>query len=131
MSRSSPRSNFPRSPRTLREHMTAALQARRSWLPLSFYFLFLIPLVLLLCIDLLENRAEPGRFVLGTSLLFLFLGIVLLLAVGDIVQIARRMLREHNSTWDQTVGHEAFVRELGGRVRQQSEDSDANGTLED
>lgn len=116
------------APRTVREHFVEAFRARKAWLPISFYFMMLIPVVLLLCVNLLEDRAQHLRFVSGAALLFVFFGVLLQRAVVDLLEIARRMLREKNSTWDQTVGQGEFVQALGERVRQQN-DASITGNL--
>lgn len=104
--------------KTLREHLRDGVVAAHRRRPLSFYLLLLIPVVLLLGLQMAKFRAEPWRFANVLTLLFLFCGAVLFLAVADIFAIARRQMREHREAFRETLGDEAFFRELGSRVDQ-------------
>lgn len=103
---------------TLRRAFASALRERRAWLPVSFYMLLAIPVVLLLGLPLFRN-ATPMRFAMVLSILFIFLGIVLIRAVMDIFELTRRHYREHRAAYVETVGESGFVADLGARVRRE------------
>jgi hypothetical protein len=107
-----------RPPMTLRRAFLAALRERRAWLPVSFYMLLAIPVVLLLGLPLFRN-ATPARFAMALSILFIFFGIVLIRAIMDIFEITRRHYREHRAAYAETVGDAGFVADLGARVRRE------------
>lgn len=108
----------PSHSKTLREHLRDGVIAAHRRRPLSFYLLLLIPIVLLLGLQMAQFRDQPWRFANVLTLLFLFCGAVLFLAVIDLFAIARRQIREHREAFRETLGDETFFRELGSRVEQ-------------
>lgn len=85
--------------------------------PVSFYLFLAIPLVLLLGLQMTMSMDNPKRFALVLSLMFLFFGIVLLRAVMDVFDIARRNVRGKRDAFRDTLGDEKFARKLGERTR--------------
>lgn len=104
---------------TLREHFVAGLKAAHRRRPTSFYLLLLTPVVLLLGARMAQYRDQPWHFAGMLTLLFLFCGAVLFLAVLDIFDIGRRHLREHHAAFRETLGEEAFYKELSDRAQRQ------------
>lgn len=102
--------------RTLRDHFRDGMRAARRRRPTSFYLLLITPVVLLLGLRMAQYRDEPLYFAGILTLLFLFCGVVLLLAVFDIFEISRRSLREHHNAFRETLGEEDFYRDLAIRV---------------
>jgi hypothetical protein len=88
--------------------MTAAHRRR----PASFYLLLTIPVVLLLALHLFQSAEDPRRLALGLSLLFLFLGVLLIRALLDILALVRRLVSEHHRSYQETLGDEAFLESL-------------------
>jgi len=103
--------------RSLREHVRAAFKAAHRRRPVSFYLLLLIPVVLLLSAHMFRFREEPSRFALVLGLLFAFLGLVVVRALMDVVHILRTHWTAHTDSFRQTLGDEAFIAELGSRVK--------------
>jgi len=102
--------------RSLRDHFRDGVKAAHKRRPTSFYLLLITPLVLLLGLRMAQHRDDPLYFASILTLLFVFCGIVLLLAVFDIFAISRRTLREHHNTFRETIGDEQFYRDLATRV---------------
>lgn len=105
--------------KTLGEHLRDGFVAAHRRRPVSFYMLLITPLVLVLGVQMAQFRDEPWRFASVLALLFAFCGVVLFLAIMDIFAISRRHLREHREAFRETLGEEAFFKELGSRVDQQ------------
>ena len=104
--------NEPRPVRTLREHLWHGVATAHGRRPLSFYLLLTIPIVLLLALHLFQTSDDPRRLALGLSLLFLFLGVLLIRALLDILGLVRRLIAEHHRTYKETLGDEAFLEAL-------------------
>lgn len=109
----------PRPVRSLRQHLWQGMAAAHRRRPASFYLLLTIPVVLLLALHLFETAADPRRLALGLSLLFLFLGVLLIRALLDILFLIRRLVSEHRKTYRETLGDEAFLEAL--RLRRTAE----------
>lgn len=107
---------YPPYARTLREHLRDGLKAAHKRRPTSFYLLLLTTVVLLLGLRMAQYRDEPLYFAGMLTLLFVFCGVVLFLAVLDIFEISRRSLREHHNAFRETLGQEDFYRDLSTRV---------------
>lgn len=99
-------------PRTLGDHFRYAAQQRRAWRPVSFYVLLAIPLVLIFAVPAFYHPDDPTKFALHLILLFVFLFVMLLCAVVDVAEIAKRHLKERRATWQETLGEEEFVDKL-------------------
>ncbi|MBP8128386.1 MAG: hypothetical protein KA184_02315 [Candidatus Hydrogenedentes bacterium] len=97
---------------------TRKTQSSRRWRPVSFYLLLIIPLVMLLGLQMVTSRDNPRRFALVLSLMFLFFGILLLRAVMDLFDIARRRLREERDSFRDTLGDKSFTNALRRRIRE-------------
>jgi hypothetical protein len=106
------RRDDPRSVRTLREHLWQGMAAVHGWRPASFYLLLTIPIVLLLALHLFETVDNPRRLALGLSLLFLFLGVLLIRAMFDILGLIRKLIVERHRSYQETLGDEEFLEAL-------------------
>lgn len=105
--------------RTLREHLWYGFKQAHKRRSISFYMLVLMPVVLMLGLQMAELRDQPWRFAGVLTLLFLFCGVVLCLAVADIFRGIRIHLREHHAAFRDTLGDEEFFKELSDRASQQ------------
>ena len=85
--------------------------------PASFYMLLAIPVVMLLAVPLFEYREDPRRFAFLLAMQFIFLGIVLVRALLDLIEIGVRRYKEERDNFKNTLGEEAFYEELGRRVK--------------
>lgn len=108
-------SNEARPIRTLRQHLWQGMAAAHRRRPASFYLLLTIPVVLLLALHLFQPVGDPRRLALGLSLLFLFLGVLLIRAILDILAQIRRLVSEHRQSFKETLGDEAFLEALRAR----------------
>ncbi|HNR29847.1 MAG TPA: hypothetical protein PKI11_03060, partial [Candidatus Hydrogenedentes bacterium] len=61
---------------------------------------------------------NPRRFALVLSLLFLFFGVLLVRAVMDLFEIARRRLRDERDSFRETLGEKSFTDALSRRIRE-------------
>jgi len=104
--------NQYRPVRTLREHLWQGIAAAHGRRPASFYLLLTIPIVLLLALHLFQTADDPRRLALGLSLLFLFLGVLLIRAILDILGLVRRLVAEHHRSYRETLGDEEFLEAL-------------------
>ena len=102
----------PRPIRSLRQHLWQGMVAAHRRRPASFYLLLTIPIVLLLALHLFQSAADPRRLALGLSLLFLFLGVLLIRALLDILGLLRRLVSEHHRSYRETLGDDAFLETL-------------------
>jgi hypothetical protein len=105
-------SSEPRPVRSLRQHLWQGMVAVHRRRPASFYLLLTIPVVLLLALHLFQSAADPKRLAMGLSLLFLFLGVLLIRALLDILALVRRLVSEHHRSYKETLGDEAFLETL-------------------
>lgn len=81
--------------------------------------LLAIPLVMLLAVPIfLRWDDNPLRLAGVLTLLFVFLGVVLLRAVMDIFEIGRKNLTEKRDTFRTTLGEDAFLHRLGESVKE-------------
>lgn len=96
----------------------AAMRWRTIWRPTSFYLMFTIPVVLLLGLHMFQYRDNPRRFALILTLMFVFLGILLLRAIMDVFEICRRQLTGRQNSFRETLGAQDFMRELGNHLSQ-------------
>jgi len=104
--------NEPRPIRTLRQHLWQGLKNAQRRRPLSFYLLLSIPVVLLLAVDLFRARDDPQRLAFGLSILFVFLGVVLIGALLDMLSIFRETFVCMRKSYRETLGDEEFLEEL-------------------
>lgn len=102
----------PRPIRTLQQHFWQGLKKAQQQRPLSFYLLLSIPVVLLLAVHLFRSLEDPHRLALGLSLLFVFLGVVLIGAFMDILAILRESLSTRLKSYKETLGDEEFLAKL-------------------
>ncbi len=102
---------------TCAEEARETRQSRR-WRPLSFYLLLAVPIVMLLGLQMAFSLDNPRRFALVLSLLFLFFGVLLVRAVMDLFEIARRRLRDERDSFRETLGEKSFTDALSRRIRE-------------
>ena len=102
--------------KTLWMYFREGLQRANARRPVSFYLLLAIPVALVLGAQVLSASDTPRRFALYLGLLFLFLLAVLVCAVADFFDIARRHLSESHGVFRTTLGESEFVSRLGERV---------------
>lgn len=100
------------------------LRANRRQLPVSFYLLIAMIMVLILGAQIVLVRDDPRRFAFYLALMFIFFFVVLFRAVVDLVEMARKNFREKENLFRDTLGDADFVSELGKRV-EEGEQSDA------
>ena len=105
-----------RPQKTLWMYFREGLQRANARRPVSFYLLLAIPVALVLGAQVLSASDTPRRFALYLGLLFLFLLAVLVCAVADFFDIARRHLSESHGVFRTTLGESEFVSRLGERV---------------
>jgi len=77
--------------------------------PMSFYLLLSIPIVLLLGINVLDVKAGPKAFGWSLILLVVFFFMVMVRAVIDFFEIARRHFTESQKLFANTLGDEEFL----------------------
>jgi len=104
------------SQKTLWMYFREGLRKANASRPVSFYLLIAIPVALVLGAQVLSASDTPKRFALYLGLLFLFLLAVLVCAVADFFEIARRHLAESRGVFRTTLGESEFVSRLGERV---------------
>ncbi len=104
--------NEPRPIRTLRQHFWNGFKKAHRQRPLSFYLLLSIPVVLLLAAHLFRSLDDPRRLAFGLSLLFVFLGVVLIGALLDTLSIIRESLVTKRTSYKETLGDDEFLAEL-------------------
>lgn len=102
----------PKPVRTLRQHFWQGMVSAQKRRPLSFYMLLSIPVVLVLALNLFQSFHDPMRFAFGLSVLFVFLGVVLIRAFLDISALTRELLAARRQTYKETLGDEEFLEEL-------------------
>ncbi|HPO12127.1 MAG TPA: hypothetical protein PLI09_01675 [Candidatus Hydrogenedentes bacterium] len=107
--------------KTIGGYMMDALREAHAWRPASFYLLLAIPLVMLLGLHMVFFVHNPKRFAFILSLMIIFLGVVVLLALIDVIEIARKNLTGKRDTFRDTLGDDAFIHELGRRVNNEQE----------
>ena len=101
--------------RSLRQHFWQGLKKAQRRRPLSFYLLLSIPVVLILAVDLFRAKDDPQRLALGLSLLFLFLGAILMGALLDILSLFRESFTGSRRSYRETLGDEEFLAQLRER----------------
>ncbi len=101
--------------RTLRQHFWEGLKNAQRRRPLSFYLLLSIPVVLLLAVHLFRARENPHQLALGLSILFVYLGVVLIGAILDLLSIIRTTLTNARLAYKETLYDEEFLAELRER----------------
>ena len=106
------RPDEPRPIRTLPQHFWGGLKDAQRRRPMSFYLLLSIPVVLLLAAHLFRSADEPKHFIFGASILFVFLGAVLIGAFLDMFSIVRETVATTHRSYQETLGDEAFLAEL-------------------
>jgi hypothetical protein len=84
--------------------------------PVSFYLLLAIPVALILGAQVLRSSETPTRFAFYLGLLFLFLLAILVCAVADFFDIARRHLLDSRKVFRTTLGESEFLSRLGERI---------------
>lgn len=95
-----------------------AIRASRTRVPVSFYLLIAIVIVLLLGAQMVLVRDDPRRFAFYLVLMFTFFFIVIFRAVVDGIEIAKKHFRERENLFHDTLGDADFVSELGKRVEE-------------
>ena len=94
-----------------------ALRASRMRLPVSFYLLIAMVVVLVLGAQMVLVREDPKRFAFYLTLMFIFFFVVMFRAVVDVVEITRKHFRERENLFHDTLVDSDFVSELGKRVK--------------
>lgn len=102
----------PRPVRTLRQQCWGGMVSAHRRRPVSFYLLLSIPVVLVLAVNLFQSLQDPKRFAFGLSILFIFLGVLLIRAILDIGSLLREHLAASRQTIKETIGDEAFLEKL-------------------
>lgn len=109
----------PKPIRTLRQHFRDGLVTAQRRRPASFYMLLTIPVVLLLALNLIRSVDDPRRLAFGLSLLFIYLGVVLIRAVRDVLALTREHVAGQRRNYKETLGDESFLEVLrAGRPEQ-------------
>jgi len=108
-------------PRTLAGYFAAAFREAHARRPLSFYLLLSIPVALMAGAHMLEMQENPARFALLLSAMFVFFGIIVLRAIMDMADIARKHHVAERETWSATIGDPKFAGDLGRRVREHTD----------
>ncbi len=98
--------------RTLKQHFWEGIKNAQRRRPLSFYLLLSIPVVLLLAVHLFRAREDPHQLALGLSILFIYLGVVLIGALLDMLSIIRTSLSAARRSYKETLGDDEFLAEL-------------------
>ena len=102
--------------KTLWMYFREGLERAHANRPVSFYLLLAIPVALILGAQVLRSSDTPARFAFYLGLLFLFLLAVLVCAVADFFDIARRHLSDSRKVFRTTLGESEFVSRLGQSV---------------
>jgi len=111
----------PKPIRTLRQHFWNGIVTAQRRRPASFYMLLAIPVVLVLALGLFQAQNDPKRFAFGLSILFIFLGVVLIRACRDIFMLMRVHLAESRQSYRETLGDEEFLETLRNSRAQREE----------
>ena len=82
-------------------------------LPVSFYLLIAMVVVLVLGAQMVLVREDPKRFAFYLTLMFIFFFVVMFRAVVDVVEITKKHFRERENLFHDTLGDADFVSELG------------------
>jgi len=106
---------------TLWEHVKAEFIAAHRRRPPSFYFLVLIPVVLLLGARIFQAPVSPHRFTMTLTLLLIFFWVVGAWAVNDFFMIWRKHRTEKRAAYMETLGNPEFMEQLGRCVKKQQE----------
>ncbi|MBX7259552.1 MAG: hypothetical protein K1Y02_24545 [Candidatus Hydrogenedentes bacterium] len=108
-------SNIP-PPKSLWMHVRKVVGDMNRSRPASAYLLVAIAVVLLLGYQIVYFREDPRRFAFFLILMFVFFFFVMLRAVIDFFEIARKHIRERGELFKTTIGEKEFIGELGRRV---------------
>lgn len=103
-------------PKTLWMHVRKVVGEMNRTRPASAYLLIAIVVVLLLGQQIVYVRSDPRRYAFFLSLVFVFFFAVILRAVIDCIEIAKRHFSEREKLFQTTIGDKDFAAELGRRV---------------
>lgn len=105
--------------KTLWMYFREGLRRANAQRPMSFYLLLAIPVALVLGSQMAFVRETPGRFAFFLALFFVFFFAVLVGAIVDFFDIARRHFHEREKVFRSTLGDADFAEELGERVSEE------------
>lgn len=108
--------NQNEKPYSLWGYFLRSMRSKSGYRPVSFYLLVAMLVVVCLGAPLLRSVGDPSRFAFFLSLYFIFFFVVLIRAIFDFMEIARRHFRERQRVYKDTLGEDAFVSQLSHRV---------------
>jgi hypothetical protein len=111
----------PKPVRTLWMYIREGLRQANARRPISFYLLLAMPIVLLLGVNLLTPAASPKRFTFFLGLFFVFFGAIMLRAIIDFFEIARKHFSEHEKIFRTTLGDHEFLSQMAARTNEPRE----------
>jgi len=111
-----------KSVKTLGMHFREGLKKANRARPFSFYLLLAIIVVLLLGLQIIHVKENPRQFAFLLSLLFIFFFAVMVRAIVDFGEIAKRHVSKREKLYRTTLGDDEFVSELGRRVAEKREE---------
>ena len=101
--------------KSLWAHFREGARKAHSERPASFYLLLAIPVVLLLGARMTRSLDNPVRFAFYLSVVFVFFLVVILRAVVDFFEIAKRHFHEREQLFRTTFGDEEFIAQVKER----------------
>ena len=107
--------------RSLGSHFSRAMRRARDRRPFSVYLILAMFAVVLLGAQIAFVRDDPKRFALFLSLNFIFFFVVMYRAIVDALEIFRRHFRARENLYQETIGEESFVSELGRRTSEEEQ----------
>ncbi len=114
---------LPKQLITLRAVFWRAFVEAHRRRPRSFYLLMATPPVLLLGAHMFDYQDNPLRFAMILGAIVLFLGVLLLQAALDTMQILRQEYQDRRSSYLETLGDNEFLEKLGARVQERNRDT--------
>ncbi len=107
--------------RSLGSYFSRAMKRARDRRPFSVYLIFAMLAVVLLGVQVVFVRDDPKRFALFLSLNFIFFFVVMYRAIIDAFEIFRKHFRERENLYQETIGEDSFVSELGRRASEEEQ----------
>lgn len=110
--------DFPEheSHKTLATHLKDGLRRRNAAKPFSFYLLVALLIIVVLSVQLPMNLNNPKRLLFFLILDFIFLFAVLVGAIVDFFDIAKKHFSEREKLFEETLGRQEFVSELRNNI---------------
>ena len=106
----------PENNKTLATYLKDGLRRRNAARPFSFYLLVAMLIIVALSAQLPLYLHNPKRFLFILILDFIFLFAVLVGAIVDFFDIAKRHFSEREKLFEETLGRQEFVSKLSDNI---------------